>query len=90
MFLFLLFLVRELRLTDIVPPQLHIQHSLHRRQQLLVGSSGSPLVVLDDSHSGIALSRKLLLSHLMSLLVTALLDRISDSHADSLGLDDVV
>lgn len=49
------------RRPDIVPPQLDVQDSLHRRQDLLVRSRGASLEVGHDGLCGVALRREVLL-----------------------------
>lgn len=56
----------------------------------MVRSGGTTLEVLHNGNGGVALGGEFLLGHLVALLGTAPLDGISDSVADSLGLDDVV
>jgi len=77
-------------LSDATTTELHVEHALHRAQDLLIGSGGTALKVLNDGNCGVALSGEFLLRHLVALLVAALLDGVGDFVADGLGLDDVV
>lgn len=80
----------ELLLPDVRPPQLDVEHALHRAEHLLVGRGGAALKVLDHRHGRVALGGQLLLRHLVPFLVPAALDRLGDLHAYRLRLDDVV
>lgn len=86
----ILLLLRELLLPDARTPQLNVQHALHGTEDLLVRSSSTALEVLNNSDGGVALGGEFLLSHLVAVLVSALLDRIGHLVANGLGLDDVV
>lgn len=89
-FLISLFLLGELLSTDVSASELDVEHTLHGAEDLLVGCRGATLEVLDDGHGGVALGGQLLLGHLVALLGTAALDRVSDGVAHGLRLDDVV
>ena len=71
-------LLRKLLLPNVTAPQLHIEHSLHRAQHLLIRVRCSPLKVLYHRGCRIAFGRQLLLRHLVSFLIAALLDRVPD------------
>lgn len=86
----LLLLRRELRLSNALAPQLHVENSLHVRQYLLVRRRCSSLKVLHDTDRCVAFRRELLLRHLVSFFSAALLDRFADLGSDGLGLDDLV
>ena len=85
-----LFLLPKSRLPNIAPPQLNIQHPLHRTQHLLVRRRSTPLHILHYGDGGITLCCELLLRHFVAFVVAALLDGVAYLHADGFGFDDVV
>jgi hypothetical protein len=83
-------LVGELGGTNVGAAQLDVEDTLHGGQDLLVGGSGSPLKVSDDTLGGVALGGQVLLGHLGLHLLTGLGDDVADLLAHGVGLDDVV
>lgn len=75
---------------DIRATQSDVEHALHCAQNLLVGSGGTLLHLLDDGGGGVAFGREFLLCHFVGLLIAALLDSVCHSRTDGLGLDDVI
>ena len=88
------FLLRELDLSNLVPPQYHIEDPLHCAQQLLVRRGGAPLKVCDYRRRGIALGGQILLGHGGTLVVlrfaTGFLNGVANAGAHGFRLDNLV
>lgn len=78
------------RRPNIRPPQLNPQHSLHRRQNLLIRSRATALEIRNDRGGSVALCRQVLLRHLRLHLLALVGDHGADFLADCVGLDDLV
>jgi hypothetical protein len=87
---FQLFLLRKLLSPNITPPQLNIQHPLHRTQHLLVRRRRTPLHILHYGDGRITFCGQFLLSHLVAFVIAAPFDSVADLGADGFGFDNVV
>ena len=87
-------LLRELDISNLIPPQYHIEDPLHCAQQLLVRRSGTPLKVCDYRRRGIALGGQILLGHGGTLVVlrfaTGFLNGVANTGAHGFRLDNLV
>ena len=87
-------LLQELDLSNLIPPQYHIEDPLHCAQQLLVRRGGTPLKVCDYRRRGIALGGQILLGHGGTLVVlrfaAGFLNGVADAGAYGFRLDNLV
>lgn len=87
-------LLRELDISNLIPPQYHIEDPLHCAQQLLVRRGGTPLKVCDYRRRGIALGSQILLGHGGTLVVlrfaTGFLNGVANAGAHGFRLDNLV
>lgn len=88
------FLVRELRLPDLVSSQDDVEDTFHSSEKFLIWSCGASFEVRNDSRSAVALGREILLGHGLALIILCLsacsLDRVCNLGSDRLRFDDVI
>ena len=89
-----LLLAKRLRLANILPPQVDLQHALHVAEDLLVGGRRPALVVGHHRRRLVDLGGQVLLRHRRALVVlqrrARRLDRVAHIRAYRLRLHDVV
>ena len=86
-----LFLLRALaRGTNVLAPQLDVEHALHLGENVLIRGGGASLIGSNSGGSLANLLAQLRLCHSRLKPLSALFNSLADLLADSLGLDDVV
>jgi hypothetical protein len=84
----------RLRLSNVLPPQVHLEDSLHITENLLIRRRTAALKISHDGRRLVNLCRELLLRHGRALVIldihTRLLDCLADLGTDRLGLYNVI